>query len=127
MLEIYLGNNKRRNKALLESLEKYGVFYQAHHPSDITRDTIYHFMRYSPDCFDFLSPVMLRFKRSEDLKTSDLVTIIMRHKIKYLKLPIIIHNKKVYADVSSDDLRMFIPRRIKQDLFRQALRKDLEE
>lgn len=26
MLEIYLGNNKRRNKALLESLEKYGVF-----------------------------------------------------------------------------------------------------
>ncbi len=27
MLEIYLGNNKRRNKALLESLEKYGVFY----------------------------------------------------------------------------------------------------
>lgn len=126
MLEIYLGKNRVRNKTLLEQLGKYGVPYITYQPTEITREIIIKMMKCSPDCFDFLSTDMLRYKRREDVTVNTLVDIVLKNTVKHLRLPIIVQNNHVYADVSSDDVRAFIPRKVKVDLYRKSLREEIE-
>lgn len=126
MLRIFLGKNKARNKTVLEQLEKYGVCYEAHHVEDLDKPTLLEMMSYSVDCFEFLSSAMLRFKRSDYMTTKQLIDLILSKKVTSLRLPLAIHNKRVYPDLSPDDLRTFIPRKLKLEGFRQTLKEQSE-
>ncbi|MET3559287.1 arsenate reductase-like glutaredoxin family protein [Streptococcus rupicaprae] len=126
MLRIYLGKNKIRNKTFLEQLEKYGVCYEAHHVEDLDKLTLLEMMSYSVDCFEFLSPTLLRFKRSDYMTTNQLIELILSKKSTSLRLPLAIHKRRVYPDLSSDDLRTFIPRKLKLGGFRQTLNEQSE-
>lgn len=126
MLRIYLGKNKPRNNTVLEQLEKYGVCYEAHHVEDLDKPTLLEMMSYSVDCFEFLSSAMLRFKRSDYMTTNRLIELILSKKATSLRLPLAIHNRRVYPDLRPDDLRTFIPRKLKLEGFRQTLKEQSE-
>lgn len=126
MLRIYLGKNKTRNKTVLEQLEKYGVCYEAHHVEDLDKPAMLEMMSYSVDCFEFLSLTMLRFKRSDYMTTNQLIDLILSKKATSLCLPLAIHKRRVYPDLTPDDLRTFIPRKLKLESFRQTLKEQSE-
>lgn len=125
-MKLFLSSNQDRNRQVIETLERYGLTYDCVPCNQIERCHVLELMTNSADCFEFLSPTLLRYKRSEHLTTNQLLEKIMNKKTTSLRLPLALHDNRVYPDLSPDDLRTFIPRKVKLEGFRQMLREQME-
>lgn len=121
MLEIYLGKNTQRNKKLLSFCHHYGISYQLRSVEQLDHHDLMRLFSKTPDCFEILSPQFARFRSQEEMCLSDLITLVLRKPLMNLKLPLVIHQNKVYSDVSLDEARTFIPRHHKQLMYRDKL------
>ncbi|EHG13675.1 TPA: hypothetical protein ACGM4G_000485 [Streptococcus agalactiae] len=124
MLEIYLGKNTQRNQRLMTILNTYGLRYTYKCPSQLTKDDVLHLFMKAPDCFELLSPKLLRYKRYERIKVSELVGIILKQPENHLRLPLVVTKNQVFPDISPDELRTFIPREIKRHFYINSIFKD---
>lgn len=114
MIDLYLSKNKKRNKELLLFLEEYRVDVTCHAVTEIDRDVLLNMMKLSPDCFDFLSPSLLRFKNYENLSLSEFIDLILRNAGQNLRLPLAIANHQVYPDLNLEEARALLPRQAKK-------------
>ncbi|HEV3507717.1 arsenate reductase, partial [Streptococcus pneumoniae] len=79
MIDLYLSKNRQRNQLLLDFFQNYGIEVSCHSVSEMTKDKLIEMMSYSSDCFEFLSPNLLRFKNRDNLRLTDFVEIILKN------------------------------------------------
>lgn len=125
MLEIYLGTNEQRNKQVLAFLDAYGIPYNCRDYQAIDRLVLLDLFSKSRDCFDLLAPSFLRFKRQYAVSLGEMVELVLRQPERHIRLPLIVHQGRVYPDVTLDDARTFIPRPVKKQVFRDKLEESL--
>ncbi|WP_303973057.1 hypothetical protein [Streptococcus merionis] len=124
MLEIYLGRNSKRNERLIDFLETYGVAYTCIEASQINRETLFKLLSKTSDCFDLLSPSFLRYKRQHHMRLNELVHLVLQKPEQTIRLPLIVCKERVYPDVTLDEMRTFIPRDLKRQLYQARLLKE---
>ena len=78
----------------------------------------------TPDYFEILSPALLKYKRSRSFHFNQLLDLILVRPSRYLRLPIVIANGMVYAGVTLEDLRIFLPRDEKRRHYQELLSKE---
>lgn len=120
-MRLYLSKHQERNQLLIESLEAYGIVYDTVGFDQLKKEDVLEWMRLSPDCFDFLTPTCLIYKRRDNLPFSRFLDIIWDNRARSLRLPLIVDKDQVYPDVNLEDLRTFLPRELKAEK-RQALK-----
>lgn len=76
MIDLYLSKNSQRNQLLLDFFQKYGIEVTPHSISEMTKYKLIEMMSYSSDCFEYLSPNLLRFKNRDNLRLTDFVEMI---------------------------------------------------
>lgn len=114
-MRLYLSKHQERNQILLESLEAYGIFCETVGFDQLKKEDVLEWMRLSPDCFDFLTPTCLIYKRRDNLSFSRFVDIIWDNRGRSLRLPLIVDKGQVYPDVTLEDLPAFLPREMKAE------------
>lgn len=110
MIDLYLSKNSRRNKDLLTFFENHQIDVVCHKVGEIDKEVLLHMMTLSPDCFEFLSPSLLRFKAYDNLPLSEFMDLILRNVGQNLRLPIAISNHHLYPDLNVEEARVLIPR-----------------
>lgn len=78
MIDLYLSKNSHRNQLLLEFFQNYGIEVSCHFVSEMTKEKLIEMTSYSSDCFEFLSPNLLRFKNRENLRLADFIEMILK-------------------------------------------------
>lgn len=114
MIDLYLSKNSRRNKDLLDFFEQHHIDVVCHKVGDIDKSVLLNMMTVSPDCFEFLSPSLLRFKAYDNLALSEFMDLILRNVGQNLRLPIAISNHHLYPDLNREEARVLIPRESKK-------------
>ena len=124
MLIIYFGNSSKEQ-------EKYEQFLSAHHieyhkrlADKMSRRRLMALLAQTPDCFEILSPALLKYKRSRRFYFNQLLDLILVCPSRYLRLPIVIANSMVYAGVTLEELRIFLPRDEKRRHYQELLSKE---
>ena len=74
-------------------------------------------MSYSSDCFEFLSPNLLRFKNRDNLKLTDFIEMILKNPELTIRLPLAVSNKRVYPNLNLEEARALLPRDTKQLIY----------
>ena len=67
---------------------------------------------------------LLKYKRSGRFHFNQLLDLILVRPSRYLRLPIVIANGMVYAGVTLEDLRIFLPRDEKRRHYQELLSKE---
>ena len=119
MLEVYLGNNANTNQDLLTILTTYGVTYRCIKACDVNREILLSLFAKTMDCFELLSPRFLRFKRQYSIQ------LILQKPDQNLRLPLIVCQNHVYPAIGLDEVRTFLPRQVKEELFQASLMKQV--
>ena len=117
MIDLYLSKNNHRNQLLLEFFQNYGIEVSCHSISEMTRDKLIEMMSYSSDCFEFLSPNLLRFKNRDNLKLTDFIEMILKNPELTIRLPLAVSNKRVYPNLNLEEARALLPRDTKQLIY----------
>lgn len=120
-MRLYLSANAKRNAQVTEVLDSYGVSYDTVRLDQLTQADVLELMRCSVDCFEFLTPICLTYKRRKYMPLSRLISLILEKRTRTLRLPLIVEKGQVYPDVSVEDLRTFLPRKVKKST-QEALR-----
>ncbi|VLU34541.1 Uncharacterised protein [Streptococcus pneumoniae] len=81
------------------------------------KDKLIEMMSYSSDCFEFLSPNLLRFKNRDNLRLTDFVEIILKNPELTIRLPLAVSNKRVYPSLNLEEARALLPRDTKQLIY----------
>lgn len=123
MLELYLGRNSKRNERLIGFLETYGVAYTCIEPCQINREMLFKLFSKTNDCFDLLSPSFLCYKRQHHMRLNELVHLVLQKPEQAIRLPLIVCKGRVYPDMTLDEMRTFIPRDLKRQLYQARLLK----
>lgn len=113
-MRLYLSKHQDRHQSLIETLDAYGIAYELVDFEQLKKEDLLEWMRLSPDCFDFLTPTCLIYKRRDNLPFSRFLDIIWDHRARSLRLPLIVDKGQVYPDVTLEDLRSFLPRERKE-------------
>ncbi|CIV18320.1 arsenate reductase-like glutaredoxin family protein [Streptococcus pneumoniae] len=100
MIDLYLSKNRQRNQLLLDFFQNYGIEVSCHSVSEMTKDKLIEMMSYSSDCFEFLSPNLLRFKNRDNLRLTDFVEIILKNPELTIRLPLAVSNKRFFSSVA---------------------------
>ncbi|VIT82083.1 Uncharacterised protein [Streptococcus pneumoniae] len=74
-------------------------------------------MSYSSDCFEFLSPNLLRFKNRDNLRLTDFIEMILKNPELSIRLPLAVSNKRVYPNLNLEEARALLPRDTKQLIY----------
>ncbi|NQP31401.1 hypothetical protein HO924_04115 [Streptococcus suis] len=117
-MRLYLSKHQERNQLLIESLEAYGIVCDTVGFDQLKKEDVLEWMRLSPDCFAFLTPTCLIYKRRDNLPFSQFLDIIWDNRARSLRLPLIVDKGHVYPDVTLEDLRSFLPRERKEKEWR---------
>ena len=117
MIDLYLSKNCHRNQLLLDFFQKYGIEVTPHSISEMTKDKLIEMMSYSSDCFEFLSPNLLRFKNRDNLKLTDFIEMILKNPELTIRLPLAVSNKRVYPNLNLEEARALLPRDMKQLIY----------
>ncbi|HEU8794083.1 TPA: arsenate reductase family protein, partial [Streptococcus pneumoniae] len=117
MIDLYLSKNRQRNQLLLDFFQNYGIEVSCHSVSEMTKDKLIEMMSYSSDCFEFLSPNLLRFKNRDNLRLTDFVEIILKNPELTIRLPLAVSNKRVYPSLNLEEARALLPRDTKQLIY----------
>ncbi|CIN71181.1 arsenate reductase-like glutaredoxin family protein [Streptococcus pneumoniae] len=117
MIDLYLSKNRQRNQLLLDFFQNYGIEVSCHSVSEMTKDKLIEMMSYSSDCFEFLSPNLLRFKNRDNLRLTDFVEIILKNPELTIGLPFVVSNKRVYPSLNLEEARALLPRDTKQLIY----------
>ncbi|CIR98612.1 arsenate reductase-like glutaredoxin family protein [Streptococcus pneumoniae] len=88
-----------------------------HSVSEMTKDKLIEMMSYSSDCFEFLSPNLLRFKNRDNLKLTDFIEMILKNPELTIRLPLAVSNKRVYPSLNLEEARALLPRDTKQLIY----------
>lgn len=120
-MRLYLSKHQDRHQSLIETLDAYSIAYELVDFEQLKKEDLLEWMRLSPDCFDFLTPTCLIYKRRDNLPFSRFLDIIWDNRARSLRLPLIVDKDQVYPDVNLEDLRTFLPRELKAEK-RQALK-----
>lgn len=113
-MRLYLSKHQDRHQSLIETLDAYGIAYELVDFEQLKKEDLLEWMRLSPDCFDFLTPICLIYKRRDNLPFSRFLDIIWNNRARSLRLPLIVDKGHVYPDVTLEDLRSFLPRERKE-------------
>ncbi|HEL0645096.1 TPA: hypothetical protein TUV16_001952 [Streptococcus equi subsp. zooepidemicus] len=113
-MRLYLSKHQDRHQSLIETLDAYGIAYELVDFEQLKKEDLPEWMRLSPDCFDFLTPTCLIYKRRDNLPFSRFIDIIWDNRARSLRLPLIVDKGHVYPDVTLEDLRSFLPRERKK-------------
>ena len=114
MIDLYLSKNSQRNQLLLDFFQNYGIEVSCHSVSEMTKDKLIEMMSYSSDCFEFLSPNLLRFKNRDNLRLTDFIEMILKNPELTIRLPLAVSNKRVYPNLNLEEARALLPRDTKQ-------------
>lgn len=114
MIDLYLSKNSRRNKDLLAFFDQHHIEVVCHKVGEIDKAVLLEMMTLSPDCFEFLSPSLLRFKAYDNLVLSEFMDLILCNVGQNLRLPIAISNRHLYPDLNVEEARVLIPRESKK-------------
>lgn len=114
MIDLYLSKNSRRNKDLLAFFEQYHIDVVCHQVGEIDKSVLLEMMTLSPDCFEFLSPNLLRFKAYDNLALSEFMDLILRNVGQNIRLPIAISDHHLYPDLNTEEARVLISRESKK-------------
>lgn len=125
MLEVYLGNNANTNQDLLAILTTYGVTYRCIKACDINREMVLALFARTTDCFELLSPRLLRFKRQYTISLNEMIQLVLQKPDQNLRLPLIVCQNRVYPGIGLEELRTFIPRQVKEEMFQANLIKQV--
>ena len=109
MIDLYLSKNSHRNQLLLEFFQNYGIEVSCHSVSEMTKDKLIEMMSYSSDCFEFLSPNLLRFKNRDNLRLTDFIEMILKNPELSIRLPLAVSNKRVYPNLNLEEARALLP------------------
>jgi len=109
--------NSQRNQLLLDFFQNYGIEVSCHSVSEMTKDKLIEMMSYSSDCFEFLSPNLLRFKNRDNLKLTDFIEMILKNPELTIRLPLAVSNKRVYPNLNLEEARALLPRDTKQLIY----------
>ena len=110
MIDLYLSKNCHRNQLLLDFFQKYGIEVSCHSVSEMTKDKLIEMMSHSSDCFEFLSPNLLRFKNRDNLRLTDFIEMILKNPELTIRLPLAVSNKRVYPNLNLEEARALLPR-----------------
>lgn len=113
-MRLYLSKHQDRHQSLIETLDAYGIAYELVDFEQLKKEDLLEWMWLSPDCFDFLTPTCLIYKRRDNLPFSRFIDIIWDNRARSLRLPLIVDKGHVYPDVTLEDLRSFLPRERKK-------------
>ena len=125
MLEVYLGNNANTNQDLLAILTTYGVTYRCIKACDINREMVLALFARTTDCFELLSPRLLRFKRQYTISLNEMIQLVLQKPDQNLRRPLIVCQNRVYPGIGLEELRTFIPRQVKEEMFQASLIKQV--
>lgn len=125
MLEVYLGNNANTNRDLLTILMTYGVTYRCSKAYDVNREILRSLFAKTTDCFELLSTRFLRFKRQYTISLNEMIQIVLQKPDQNLRLPLIVCQNRVYPAIGLDEVRTFLPRQVKEELFQASLMKQV--
>lgn len=117
MIDLYLSKNSQRNQLLLDFFQKYGIEVTPHSISEMTKDKLIEMMSYSLDCFEYLSPNLLRFKNRDNLRLTDFVEMFLKNPELTIRLPLAVSNKRVYPNLNLEEARALLPRDTKQLIY----------
>lgn len=117
MIDLYLSKNNHRNQILLDFFQNYGIEVSCHSISEMTKDKLIEMMSYSSDCFEFLSPNLLRFKNRDNLRLTDFIEMILKNPELSIRLPLAVSNKRVYPNLNLEEARALLPRDTKQLIY----------
>ena len=117
MIDLYLSKNSQRNQLLLDFFQKYGIEVTPHSISEMTKAKLIEMMSYSSDCFEYLSPKLLRFKNRDNLRLTDFVEMILKNPELTIRLPLAVSNKRVYSNLNLEEARALLPRDTNQLIY----------
>lgn len=127
MIHVFLGKNISHNIALIKDLERFDMTYEVFPYSDIDQPILEFLMAHSKDCFEFLSNRFKRYRLREDMTYSGLCQEILLDIPHAIKFPLVIKDDKVYAGLTTADLRsQILPKRLRFLLSRQYLVKSYQ-
>ena len=110
MLTIYFGNGPKEQDKYEQFLCAHQIKYHKRLADKMGRSQLMSLLAQTPDCFEILSPALLKYKRSG--------------RFHFNQLPIVIANGMVYAGVTLEDLRIFLPRDEKRRHYQELLSKE---
>ncbi|WP_125375512.1 hypothetical protein [Streptococcus intermedius] len=124
MLTIYFGNGPKEQDKYEQFLCAHQIKYHKRLADKMGRSQLMSLLAQTPDCFEILSPALLKYKRSGRFHFNQLLDLILVRPSRYLRLPIVIANGMVYAGVTLEDLRIFLPRDEKRRHYQELLSKE---
>ena len=124
MLTIYFGNSSKERDKYEQFLCAHQIKYHKRLADKMGRRQLMALLAQTPDCFEILSPALLKYKRSRSFHFKQLLDLILVRPSRYLRLPIVIANGMVYAGVTLEDLRIFLPRDEKRRHYQELLSKE---
>lgn len=124
MLTIYFGNSSKERDKYEQFLCAHQIKYHKRLADKMGRRQLMALLAQTPDCFEILSPALLKYKRSRRFHFNQLLDLILVRPSRYLRLPIVIANGMVYAGVTLEDLRIFLPRDEKRRHYQELLSKE---
>ena len=101
----------------MDFFQKYGIEVTPHSISEMTKYKLIEMMSYSSDCFEYLSPNLLRFKKRDNLRLTDFVDMILKNPELTIRLPLAVSNKRVYPNLNLEETRALLPRDTKQLIY----------
>ncbi|HEL1544427.1 hypothetical protein HO754_08750 [Streptococcus suis] len=106
-------------------LTTYGVTYRCIKACDVNREILLSLFAKTMDCFELLSPRFLRFKRQYSISLNEMIQLILQKPDQNLRLPLIVCQNHVYPAIGLDEVRTFLPRQVKEELFQASLMKQV--
>ncbi|WP_044981237.1 thioredoxin domain-containing protein, partial [Streptococcus suis] len=92
---------------------------------DVNREILLSLFAKTTDCFELLSPRFLRFKRQYSISLNEMIQLILQKPDQNLRLPLIVCQNHVYPAIGLDEVRTFLPRQVKEELFQASLMKQV--
>ena len=94
MLTIYFGNSSKERDKYEQFLCAHQIKYHKRLADKMGRRQLMALLAQTPDCFEILSPALLKYKRSRSFHFNQLLDLILVRPSRYLRLPIVIANDK---------------------------------
>ncbi|HEL1816745.1 TPA: hypothetical protein TXU96_002200, partial [Streptococcus suis] len=66
-----------------------------------------------------------RFKRQYSISLNEMIQLILQKPDQNLRLPLIVCQNHVYPAIGLDEVRTFLPRQVKEELFQASLMKQV--
>ncbi|NRG69885.1 hypothetical protein HPB00_10615 [Streptococcus suis] len=125
-LMALLGCSKSKLLSIKKTnLTTYGVAYRCTKACDVNREILLSLFAKTTDCFELLSPRFLRFKRQYSISLNEMIQLVLQKPDQNLRLPLIVCQNHVYPAIGLDEVRTFLPRQVKEELFQASLMKQV--